>query len=153
MLANLNNNKSFSESLDIALHILRVSKHSCLNKSPFELHHWRRPQLQLNNLLASHPVNKLDNPKNGNVILADTETPSIYQFNGDGSETDQLIMQTTKDSRKAVSKQYPFFFLERKHQKGKFESAYDNKVQKAKHGTEHIVVTNTGKMIYRKMIS
>ena len=57
---------------------------------------------------------------------------------------------TAKDP---VSNEFPFTFLERKHQKGKFESGYEHRLQTAIHGTKHTVTTSSGRTIHRKLIS
>ena len=48
---------------------------------------------------------------------------------------------------------YPFLFLEKKHQRNKFESAYSDKPQLAVSGTKHTVTTPNGRILHRKMIS
>ena len=57
-----------------------------------------------------------------------------------------------KKSAKGVSN-YPFFFLEKKHQRKKFETAYSDKPQLAISGTSHTVTTPNGRVIHRKLIS
>ena len=48
---------------------------------------------------------------------------------------------------------YPFLFLEKKHQRNKFENAYSDKPQLAISGTKHTVTTPNGRILHRKMIS
>ena len=48
---------------------------------------------------------------------------------------------------------YPFLFLEKKHQQNKFESAFSDKPQLAKSGTNHTVTTPNGRVIHRTLIS
>ena len=58
--------------------------------------------------------------------------------------SDQLPMKTRKND-KGVSNQ-PFLFLEKKHQKSKFESAYSNKPTVAISETNHTVTTPNGRV-------
>ena len=57
-----------------------------------------------------------------------------------------------KKSAKGVSN-YPFLFLEKKHQRSKLGSAYSDKPQLAKSGTSHTVTTPNGRVIHKKLIS
>ena len=57
-----------------------------------------------------------------------------------------------KKGAKGVSN-YPFSFLEKKHQLNKLESAYSDKPQLAISGTSHTVTTPNGRVIHRKLIS
>ena len=57
-----------------------------------------------------------------------------------------------KKHAKGVSS-YPFLFLEKKHQRSKFESAYSDKPQIAVSGTKHTVTTPNGRILHRKTIS
>ena len=48
---------------------------------------------------------------------------------------------------------YPFHFFEKNHNKKSLEGRFQKYIQTAVNGTEHIVTTDTGKIIYRKFIS
>ena len=65
--------------------------------------------------------------------------------------SDQLPIKLKKND-KGVSN-YPFLFLEKKHQKSKFESAYMDKPNIAVSGTKHTVTTPNGRVIHKKGIS
>ena len=58
----------------------------------------------------------------------------------------------TKKNDKRVSN-YPFFFLEKKHQKAKVESVYTDKPTLAISRTNHTVTTTNGRIIHKKNIS
>ena len=58
----------------------------------------------------------------------------------------------TRNNDKGVSIQ-PFLFLEKKHQKPKFESAYTDKPNIANSETNHTVTTPNGRIIHKKSIS
>ena len=84
-------------------------------------------------------------------VLAKPDTLQVYSFNGVGGVSDQLPMKPKK-SAKGVSN-YPFLFLETKHQRSKFESAYSEKLQIVILDTKHTVTTPNGNIIHRKNIS
>ena len=65
--------------------------------------------------------------------------------------SDQLPMKPKKND-KGVSN-YPFLFLDIKHRKSKFESAYMDKPNIAVSGTKHTVTTPNGRVIHKKCIS
>ena len=52
-----------------------------------------------------------------------------------------------------MSNKFPYLFLEKKQNKEKFESAYENKPQTAVAGTKHTITTDKNKIIHRKRIS
>ena len=54
---------------------------------------------------------------------------------------------------KDVSNKIPYLFLEKKQNKEKVESAYENKPQTAVAGTKHTIITDKNKIIHRKRIS
>ena len=95
----------------------------------------------------------MDNLKNltKNSILAKPDTLQVYSFSGVGGVSDQLPMKTRKND-KGVSNQ-PSLFLEKKHQKSKFESAYSDKPNIAISETSHTVTTQNGRVILKKCIS
>ena len=66
-------------------------------------------------------------------------TLQVYSFSGADGVSDQLLRKPRK-SAKGVSN-YPFLFLEKKHQRKRFESAYSDKPQLAISGTSHTVTT------------
>ena len=86
-----------------------------------------------------------------NFISAKPDTLQVYSFSGAGGVSDQLPMKPKKND-KGVSN-YPFLFLEKKHQKSKFESAYMDKPNIAVSGTKHTVTTPNGRIIHKKCIS
>ena len=89
---------------------------------------------------------------NGNYISAKPDTVQVYSFNGQGGQSDLLPMKAPRKTKEAVSN-YPFQFLERKINKGKFESACHEKPQTAIGGTKHTVTTTDNRILHRKHIS
>ena len=147
LLTNIKAGERLSEALDSSLDVMRKTPHSRLKKTAFELHYGRKPNTEISNLL------KLDNLKEltNHSVSAKPDTLQVYSFNGAGGVSDQLPMKPKKNA-KGVSN-YPFLFLEKKHQRNKFESAYSDKPQLAVSGTKHTVTTPNGRILHRKMIS
>ena len=126
---------------------MRKTPHTKLKKSAFELHYGRKPNTEISNLLS------LDNLKNltKNSISGKPDILQVDSFSGVGGVSDQLPMKTRK-SDKGVSN-HPFLFLEKKHHKTKFESAYTDKPNIAISETNHTVTTPNGRIIHKKSIS
>ena len=89
-------------------------------------------------------------------VSARPETLQVYTFNGatnGNGAYDQLVMKAPRKLKEDVSNKFSYLFLEKKQNKGKFESAYENKPQTAVAGTKHTVITNKNKVFHRKRIS
>ena len=147
LLTNLKAGDRFGKALDIALEIMRKTPHTRLKKSAFELHYGRSPNTEVSNLLNLDSLKKLTE----NSISAKPDTLQVYAFSGAGGVSGQLPIKLKKND-KGVSN-YPFLFLERKHQKSKFESAYMDKPNIAVSGTKHTVTTPNGRIKHEKCIS
>ena len=147
LLKNIKARERFSKALDLALDVMRKTPHPRSKKSAFELHYGRKPNTEKSNLL------KLDNKKKltNHSVLAKPDTLQVYSFNGAGGVSDQLPMKPKKNAKGVGN--YPFLFLEKKHQSNKFESVYSDKPQLAVSGTKHTVITPNGRILHRKMIS
>ena len=146
-LTNITAGERFGKALDLSSDVMRKTPHPKLKKSAFELHYGRKPNTEITNLLS------LDNSKNlrENSISAKPDTSQVYSFSGVGGVSDQLPMKTKKND-KGVSN-YPFFILEKKYQKSKFESAYTDKPNTAISETNHTVTTPNGRILHKKNIS
>ena len=62
-------------------------------------------------------------------------------------------MKTPRKLKEDVSDNFPYLFLERKQNRDKFESMYENKPQKAVVGTKHTIITDKNKTIHKKIAS
>ena len=81
--ANLEDGTNLRNSLDKALHLLRFTTHSELQKTPFELHFGRKPRTKLTNLK--------------NATSADSKDLSVYiTRSSTGEITDHLVMSKKK---------------------------------------------------------
>ena len=111
------------------------------------MHLGRKPRSEIHNFL------NID-PNQGKLFFSEKpDTLPIYSFSGSGKDRDQLMMKTPRRSRKAVSSEHSFYFLEKNLIKGKFEGPYEEVPQLAVAGTKHTVTTDSGKIIHRKRIS
>ena len=120
LLTNIKAGDRFGKALDISVDVMRKTPHTRLKKPAFELHYGRKPNTEINNLLNLDEIEKLTKRS----VPAKPDTLQVYSFSGAGGVPDQLSMKPKK-SAKGVSS-YPFFFLEKKHQRNTFESACSN---------------------------
>ena len=91
MITNLKDNKSMNESIDLALEVMRMTPHTRLKKSAFEMHFGRKPNTDVNNLLGINP--------NSN-ISANPNTLQVYSFSNKDRIADILPMKATKKINK-----------------------------------------------------
>ena len=164
MLTNLEEGIELNESINRALRVMRFTIHTGLKRTPFELHHGRKPRTELTNIV-----------KNGKTYLSDWSEMSISAPNkpkipiyvgrdADGEITNHIIMAKTKaeekqanegpkSPKKKKSVSYPFKFVEKNHNKKLLEGRFQKNIQIAIDGTKNTVKTDTGKIIHRKFIS
>ena len=155
MLTNLEEGIDLNESINRALRVMRFTIHTGLKRTPFELHHGRKPRTELTNIV-----------KDGKTYLSDWSEISISAPNkpkipifvdrdADGEITNHIIMAKTKaeeklanegpkSPKKKSSVRYPFQFVEKNHKKS-LEGRFQKKIQTAIDGTENTVKTDTGK--------
>ena len=127
MLTNLAEGIELNESINRALRVMRFTIHTGLKRTPFELHHGRKPRTELTNVV-----------KDGKTYLSDWSEMSISAPNkpkipiyvgrvADGEITNHIIMAKTKaeekqanegpkSPKKKSSVRYPFKFVEKKPQ-------------------------------------
>ena len=51
ILANMEDGNNLTESVNRALRVMRFTIHTGLKKTPFELHHSRKPRTELTNII------------------------------------------------------------------------------------------------------
>ena len=164
MLPNPEEGKDLTESVNRALRVMRFTIHTGLKRTPFELHHGRKPRTELTNIV-----------KDGKTYLSDCSEISISAPNKPkipiyvgrdacGGITNHMVMainkteerqanEGPKSPKKKNSVSYPFEFVEKNHNKKSLERRFQNKIQTAIDGTENTIKTDTGKIIHRKFIS
>ena len=164
VLTNMEDGQNLTESVNRALRVMRFTVHTGLKKTPFELHHGRKPRTELTNIV-----------KDGKTFLSDwsklfisapirPKIPIDVGRDGEGDITNHIIMvrnkteeknlaEGPKSPKKKNSVSYPFKFREKNHNKKSLEGKFQKKIQTAISGTENTVKTDTGKTISRKFIS
>ena len=96
----------------------------------------------------------LNKPPNKNYkVSARSETLQVYSFTNGNGAYNQLVMKNPRKLKENVNNKFPYLFLEKKHNRDKFQSMYENKPQIAVARTKHTVVTDSNKIIHRKCIS
>ena len=164
MLANLEEGTDLTESVNRALRVMRFTKHTGLKRTPFELHHGRKPRTELTNIIKDGKTYLLDWSE---VSISAPNKPKIPIHVGrdaDGEITNHMVMARTKAEEKQANEgpkspkkknsvSYPFSFVEKNHNKKSLEGKLQNKIPTAIDGTENTVKTNTGKIIHRNFIS
>ena len=143
---NLEEGYVINEALSRSLNVMRMTIHSSIKETPFERHYGRKPRTVIHNYLNVSP-NKQYN------VSARPETLQVYSFTNGNGTYDQLVMKTPRKLKEDVSNKFPYLFLERKQNRNKFESMYENKPQMAVAGTKHTIITDTNKIIHRKRAS
>ena len=155
--------ENLTESVNRALRVMRFTVHTGLKKTPFELHHGRKPRTELTNIVKDGKTYLSDWSELS--VLAPTR-PKILIYVGrdaDGEITNHIVMARTKAEEKQIAEgvksrkkknsvSYPFQFVEKNDNKKSLEGKFQNKIQTAISGTENTVKTDIGKKS-RKFIS
>ena len=146
MRTNLEDNCNSNEALYRSSLVIRTTVRSKTKESPFERHYGRKTRTELTNYL-NIPTNSIE------YISAQPETLQVYSINNGRGGYNQLIMMTPRKLKCDVSNKFPYKFLEKGQKKNKFESEYQTKPQTAVAGTKHTIITDTNKIIHRKLVS
>ena len=155
---------NLTESVNRALKVMQFTIHTGLKKTPFELHHGRKPRTELTNIIKDGK-SFLFNWSELSVLAPNRPKIPIYVGReADGEITNHMVMARTKTEerqlaseskslKKRSSVRYPFKFLEKRHNRKFLEGRFQSKIQTAVSGTENTVKTGTGKIIHRNFIS
>ena len=157
-----------TESINRALYVMRFTVHTGKGKTPFELHHGRKPRTKLinfsnkqNSLLSNwETLCNLENPERLPVYITRDSRGNISDYlvmakRKTGPTTPKIESPTKrKPTRIPVNKnKFPYYFVERNHQKKSFESKYKPKLQKAISETEHTVLTETNRRVHKNQVT
>ena len=158
-LANMEDGNNLTESVNRALNIMRFTIHTGLKKTPFELHHGRKPRTELTNT-----------KKDGKSFLSDWSELSVSAPNrpkipicvgrdADGEITNHMVMTRTKTGKRQLASdsksqkkrnpvRYHFKFVGKRHNRKALEGSFQSEIQTAISGTENTVKTDAGKIIH-----
>ena len=143
---NLEESHVINEALSRSLNVMRVTVHSSIKETPIERHYGRKPRTEIHNCLNVSPTRQYN-------VSVRPETLQVYSFTNGNGTYDQLEMKTPRKLKENVSNKFPYLFLERKQNRNKFDSMYENKPQMAVAGTKHTIITDTNKILHRKRAS
>ena len=128
IIANLEDGKSLTESVNRALHVMRFTVHTGLKITPFELHHGRKPRTELTNIVKDGK-SYLSNWSDLTVSAPNRpKIPISVGRDADGDITNHIVMARTKTEEKHLAERpkspekknsvrYPFYFVEKNHNK------------------------------------
>ena len=134
IIANLDDNICLTECVNIALNVMQFTIHTGLKTTPFELHHGRKPRTELTNIIKDGR-SFLSNQREMSVLANNRPKIPIYVArNGDGENSNYIVMARTKSEEKAQTEKspkkkisvgkYPFQFFEKNHNKKSLEGRF-----------------------------
>ena len=131
--------QNLTESVNRAIRVMRFTVHTGLKKTPFELHHGRKPRTELTNIV-----------KDGKTFLSDwseifisapvrPKIPIYVGRHGEGEITNHIVMARNKTEEKNLAEgpkspkknnsvSYPFKFREKNHNKKFLERKFQKKI-------------------------
>ena len=155
--ANLENNLTFEEYVNMAIKTLRQTQHNTLKLTPFQLHHGRKPRTPITNVIGQ-PACLLTNWKKTltNYILAQpAELQSFTIHDSDGELADYLVLNESRQRGRSVSDSFENYLIFEKETKPnamkcRFKT---DKILTAAKETKHTITTTDGKTIHKKLAS
>ena len=132
VIANMEDGKILTESVNRALRVMRFTVHTGLKKTPFELHHGRKPRTELTTIIEDGKTYLSDWSE---LSISAPTRPKVLIYAGrdaDGEITDNIVMARTKaeekqaiegvkSPKKKSSVSYPFKTVEKNHNKKSLE--------------------------------
>ena len=127
MLTNLEEGTDLTESVNRALRVMRFTIHTRLKRTPFELHHGRKPKTELTNIVKDGKTYQSDWSEKS-ISANKPKIPIYVGRDADGEITNHMVMARTKTEKKQANEgpkspkkkssvSYPFKFVEKKPQK------------------------------------
>ena len=141
---------NLTESLNRALRVRLFTIHTGLKKTPFELHHDRKPRTELTNI-TKDGKSFLSNWSELSISAPNwPKIPTYVGRDADGEIINHMVMARTKTEerqlaaetkspKKRNSVRYPFKFLEKRHNRKSLEGRFQSKIQTAISGTANTV--------------
>ena len=147
----------------INVRVMRLTVHTGLEKTPFELHHGRKLRTELTNIVKDGKTSSDLSVLSISAIIR-PKIPIYVGRDAEGEITNHIVMAKNKTEEKNLAEgpmspkkknsvSYPFKFMEENHNRKSVEGKFQNKIQTAVSGTKNTVKTDTGKIFIRKFIS
>ena len=135
IIANLEDGKNLTESINRSLRVLRFTIHTGPKITPFELHHGRKPRTELTNIIKDRNT-FLSNWSE--IIISAPSRPKIPIYVGrdaDREITNHIIRarnkteerqlnEGPKSPKKKISVRYPIYFVEKNYNKKSLEGRF-----------------------------
>ena len=120
--------ENLTESVNRTLRVMRFTVHTGLKKTPFELHHGRKPRTELTNIVKDGKTYLSDWSELSVLAPTRPKIPIYIGGDADGEIKNHIVMartkaeekqtaEGTKSPKKKNSVSYPFQFVEKNHQK------------------------------------
>ena len=138
MLTNLEEGTDLTKSVTRALRVMRFTIHTGLKRTPFELHHGRKPRTELTNIVKDGKTYLSDWSEKSISAPNKPKIPIYVGRNADGEITNHMVMarnkteerqanEGPKSPKKKNSVSYPFTFVAKNHNKKSLEERFQKK--------------------------
>ena len=135
MLTNQEEGIELNESRNRALRVMRFTIHTGLKRTPFELHHGRKPRTELTNIVKDGKTYLSDWSEMSISAPKKQKIPIYVGRDADSEITNHIILVKTKaeekqanegpkSPKKKSSVRYPFKFVEKNHNKKSLEGRF-----------------------------
>ena len=95
--------ENLTESVNRALRVMRFTVHTGLNKTPFELHHGRKPRTELTNIVKDSKTYLSDWSELSVLAPTRPKIPIYVGRDADGEITNHIVMARTKAEEKQIA--------------------------------------------------
>ena len=130
-LANMEDEGFLTERVNRALKLMRLTIHTGLRKTPFDLHHGRKSRTELTNVMKD---GKFFLSEWSDLSILAPNKPKILIFVGKDAEgeisnhkvmaltkTEERLLASETKSPKKIPVRYPFNFVEKRHNRKSLE--------------------------------
>ena len=152
VLANMEDGNNLTEKMNRALKVMRFTIHPGLKKTPFQLHHGRKPRTELTNIIKDEKSFLSDWSELSVSAPNRLNIPIYVGRDADGEIINHMVMAGTKTEKRQLASdsnspkkrnpiRYPFNFVEKRQNRKSLEGRLQSKIQTAISGTENTVKT------------
>ena len=142
LLANMEDGNIPTESVNRALKVMRFTIQTGLRKTPFELHHGRKPRTELTNII-NDGTSFLSDWSELSILAPNKPKRPIYaRRDAEREITNHMVMARTKTGerqlasemksrKKRIPVRYTFNFVEKRRNRKCLEGRFQSKIQTA----------------------